>query len=509
MDGSTFQLVTADARMSVRKPIAWSCLAILLLGIGMLASATRADAATVWTPRTMAVPVGGSEIKGAGVSCPQVPQYNYFCMGVGSYKTATTRKSLAERWDGKKWEVLPLPFAETEEESSLNGVSCPTTTYCMAVGQMKLAGKVRALNWQWNGTIWQFKPVPLPAETEESVLNGVSCFSTTNCVAVGYFKKVGGAKAPLTEAWNGTAWVQTVPPSPEKTEESVLNGVACPSATACEAVGFYKTGSVVKALAERYASAKWELHLPPHPEKALESRLEGVSCGATPAACMAVGSFVNASSVKMPLAERWLEPKWETPTVPVPAGATAGSLSSVYCIVPALCMASGAYTLSGTGRPLAVRWSAPTWTLELPTAPGGIFGTETNMAGISCEGWIRCMTVGYYKTSAVNWAPMSQTGLQPSLPKNLTLPTVSPTAPQTGVLETATTGTWAEEPTSYAYQWRRCNASGLECVDILGATNSTYTPVAADVGKTLVVKVTATNAVGSDWAISKATEIVT
>jgi hypothetical protein len=44
---------------------------------------------------------------------------------------------------------------------------------------------------------------------------------------------------------------------------------------------------------------------------------------------------------------------------------------------------------------------------------------------------------------------------------------------------------WSNQPTSYAYQWERC--SGGTCVAISGATGSTYSPVAADVGDTLLV----------------------
>ena len=35
---------------------------------------------------------------------------------------------------------------------------------------------------------------------------------------------------------------------------------------------------------------------------------------------------------------------------------------------------------------------------------------------------------------------------------------------------------------TYAYQWQRCDAAGNNCQDIPGATGSTYTPSAADVG---------------------------
>jgi hypothetical protein len=64
----------------------------------------------------------------------------------------------------------------------------------------------------------------------------------------------------------------------------------------------------------------------------------------------------------------------------------------------------------------------------------------------------------------------------------------------------ASPGAWSGQgPTSYAYQWQDCNPS---CASITGATASTYIPVAADVGKQLVVIVTASNASTSYAAMS-------
>jgi streptogramin lyase len=93
----------------------------------------------------------------------------------------------------------------------------------------------------------------------------------------------------------------------------------------------------------------------------------------------------------------------------------------------------------------------------------------------------------------------------PNPPENTVLPVASPETPDRAVPESTTTGTWTNSPTGYAYQWERCNATGGECAVISGATSSKYTPVEADVGHTLVVKVTAKNSGGSNTAASKAT----
>jgi streptogramin lyase len=99
--------------------------------------------------------------------------------------------------------------------------------------------------------------------------------------------------------------------------------------------------------------------------------------------------------------------------------------------------------------------------------------------------------------------------LQPAkAPENTGLPVLSPKTPFEGVPVSATTGSWVNKPTKYTFQWRRCNAAGAECTNIAGATKTSYTPVAADVAKTLRVVVTASNAGGEASATSEASNQV-
>jgi hypothetical protein len=108
-------------------------------------------------------------------------------------------------------------------------------------------------------------------------------------------------------------------------------------------------------------------------------------------------------------------------------------------------------------------------------------------------------------TPATSNATAVVTGVPPS---NTTLPTISGTALDAQTL-TATTGTWTgTAPLTYAYQWRRCDASGANCTSIAGATTSTYTLASVDVGSTIRVVVTATNSGGSQPATSLATAVV-
>jgi hypothetical protein len=95
----------------------------------------------------------------------------------------------------------------------------------------------------------------------------------------------------------------------------------------------------------------------------------------------------------------------------------------------------------------------------------------------------------------------------PAKPASTALPSVSGTAEE-GQTLSASNGSWSGSPTSYAYQWQDCNGSGSGCSEIGGATSSSYKLLAGDVGHTVRVVVTATNAGGSAKASSEATSMV-
>jgi hypothetical protein len=110
-------------------------------------------------------------------------------------------------------------------------------------------------------------------------------------------------------------------------------------------------------------------------------------------------------------------------------------------------------------------------------------------------------------TSAPTAAVVAASGA--AAPVNTALPSVSGSAVEAQTL-TAGNGSWTGSPApSFTYQWQRCNSAGSGCASISGATGQTYAVVSADVGATLNVAVTGTNASGASAATSAATAVVT
>lgn len=96
--------------------------------------------------------------------------------------------------------------------------------------------------------------------------------------------------------------------------------------------------------------------------------------------------------------------------------------------------------------------------------------------------------------------PPTSVAIPGNPPTEVAPPTVGGTA-RVDEQVSATEGEWTHEPTGFAYAWLRCDADGVSCVPIPGATDAEYPPVAEDVGARLRVEVTATN--GSGSAVSR------
>ena len=88
-------------------------------------------------------------------------------------------------------------------------------------------------------------------------------------------------------------------------------------------------------------------------------------------------------------------------------------------------------------------------------------------------------------------------------PASTAPPSISGTAVEGDTL-TESAASWTDDPTSIGYQWEDCDGSGIVCSPILGATAQTYTLTGTDIGQTIVVEETASNADGAGTPASSA-----
>jgi PKD domain/IPT/TIG domain len=82
------------------------------------------------------------------------------------------------------------------------------------------------------------------------------------------------------------------------------------------------------------------------------------------------------------------------------------------------------------------------------------------------------------------------------VPTNVTRPTISGGTQQGQTIVLDASGSWAQEPGEFSYQWLRCESSGANCQAIEGAIGRSYLLTGADAGHRITVQVIAYNNAG-------------
>jgi hypothetical protein len=287
---------------------------------------------TAWSIRRTPV-TPGTDASLFGISCTSAAA----CTAVGTTGSPHGTRTLAERWDGTSWSIQRTLNVPRPSDSILDAVSCASAGSCVAVG---IAGNSPAvpLAEVWNGTSWSMRP---PAVGQgDSGLAGVSCTSASNCIAVGFGGNASGGQGPLAERWDGTSWSIQPVPLPAGAARAFLNSVSCVSANACIAVGAsLDSASNNSPLAVRWDGTSWSIQQTPAPAGGQAVILNGVSCPSA-TSCTAVGSY-QASNVTLTLAEAWDGTSWTVQPTANPAGAGESALLGVACRSAGVCTAVG------------------------------------------------------------------------------------------------------------------------------------------------------------------------
>jgi hypothetical protein len=136
-------------------------------------------------------------------------------------------------------------------------------------------------------------------------------------------------------------------------------------------------------------------------------------------------------------------------------------------------------------------------------SPAAVPGANA-LTAIACDSVTQCFVADNRGNGFSGLAPA--TGPPP--PISTAPPTISGTTQQDQTLSEHH-GSWTNAPEIYSYQWLACDKHGTDCNPIFDAGGPTYTPQTADVGHTIRVQETATNAAGpSAPSLSTQTSVV-
>jgi hypothetical protein len=373
--------------------------ATLVLAFAGIATAGAAQASEpanaaggTWKVEPTPNPAGAEINYFFGVSCSS----GRACTAVGAEtkNVSTPGFALAERWNGKRWNIQATAKVKGAASTELNGVSCPSARYCSAVGTAFISATSLnvTLAEAWNGKTWRVQPIPDPAATD-GILFGISCTSASACTAVGYGSNTAGDTVALAERWNGKTWRSQALPRPAK--NTWLFGVSCSTARACTAVGYQNKGTGdAQPLAEAWNGTKWHAQTVPLPKGAPGGAFRAVSC-TTPSACTASGTSFGDTGPT--LAERWNGKAWSIQPTPNPPNYVTSpeqtTLSSVSCASAKTCTATGEYAPGMLAAYFLEVWNGKSWHLQTAPVPSGF--KEGALLGVSCIP-ARCVAAGLW-----------------------------------------------------------------------------------------------------------------
>lgn len=289
------------------------------------------------------------------------------------------------------WSVVPSPNA-SNNHNDLSGVSCVSSSFCMAVGTWfgDLNGSF-ALVESWDGSAWSmFDTSSIGSDAE---LRGVSCTSSNFCMAVGWQFQSSGTPALATfiAVWDGSGWSVVPSPNGDANLNSVnqLFSVSCTSPTFCVAVGTYNGATLIEA----WDGTVWSVVPSPNGDINGFNALSGVSC-ISPLFCMSVGSYHDGTRSHT-LTESWNGSAWTVASSPN-RGTDSNELWGVSCTSPQFCVAVGDYRNGSIVQNLIETWIGAAWFVT-PSPNAGT--AENRLFGVSCPSATSCVAVGQYEMS--------------------------------------------------------------------------------------------------------------
>jgi hypothetical protein len=264
-------------------------------------------------------------------------------------------------WDGSSWRLAP---SISHAVAFVSGVSCVTSSFCVAIGSSSTTKRTVNYAVTWTGSSWQ-APVELYTDVGEGgeydLVHGVSCTSTSFCMVLG---NVGSL------VWDGAGWSKRNGATGGTDGNGVLS---CASSRFC--------ANIHDNLPNYWNGSSW--HWASDETESLGEAIPRDDAFISELSCASATFCVAVDTRTTPLI--WDGHTWLYSTV----SGRAPALTSVSCTTASFCVA----TSSTTG--LALEWDGASWT---PTSPLGLSRLPTI---VSCGATERCLAVTDEGASAV------------------------------------------------------------------------------------------------------------
>jgi hypothetical protein len=320
------------------------------------------------------------------------------------------------------------------------GVACPSLTECATVDA---TGHEITFNPQSPGS-----PTPTVIDGGHQ-LQAVACPASAQCTAVDEI----GREVTFNPNSPGT------PAALNVDNGHGLESIACPASAQCTAID------------DSGAEVSFDPLAPGHPAV--------ITIDSNPAVSLACPAASQCTAVDAGGQQVTFDPQTGRASAPVAIDGST-QLNSVACRTPTDCVAVDAdgQTLEGDPR------GGEAWTVQ-PVAAGN------SLPALACPSVLECIAVdlagdGYVGTG----------GPLPAIPTTIAPPRIAGRLKQ-GQRLSDLHGGWSSSPTSYVYQWMRCNVRGGGCAPIMDASGETYQLAAGDVGHTIRLDESASNITGT------------
>ena len=247
------------------------------------------DGGGTWT-LAPALPKGVGRL--VGLSCPT----KTFCMAVGESTAITRAIAVISDNAGQSWSTVGVPGGEEQ----LNLVTCLTRQLCIAEGEVEAivgdpsgGSRLSVITTINGGSTWQQRSIATNSAAPLGIpyFSGLTCATATHCLLVGDATPPDGSPSGMIASTTdrGASWTfQAVPLG-----TAMLNGISCGSATKCVVAGggIGARGGINRDLLTTSDGGEvWTSRTVPPSAVGLD----GVSC-ATAMSCIAVGFDLSAT----------------------------------------------------------------------------------------------------------------------------------------------------------------------------------------------------------------------